>query len=187
MPQHLGYIRVSTTQQTHEQQRDVLERLGVERIFEDKMSGATTERPGLQALLGHAREGDTITVVALDRLGRSLVQMIQTIDDLNSRGVVLRSVRESVDFSTPMGQVVAAIFLALAQYERTLISERAAAAREAARVRGRQTGRPRALTREQTELARRMRSNGEHITTIASTLGVSRATVYRAVADAAAA
>lgn len=143
------------------------------------MSGARDDRPGLRDLMEYARAGDTVTVVALDRLGRSLPGIIRTIEELQSAGVIIRSLREGVDFSTSVGRMVAGIFASLAEYERTLISERAAAAREAARVRGRHTGRPRALTSEQAALACRMRSSGEPIPTIAKTLGVSRASIYR--------
>lgn len=180
--QQLGYARVSTTQQTLDQQLDALSRAGVDRVFQDKMSGTREDRPGLRALMEYAREGDTVTVVALDRLGRSLPGIIRTIDQLQQAGVPIRSLREGVDFATPVGRMVAGIFASLAEYERTLIAERAAAAREAARVRGRQTGRPRALTDEQAALARRMRDGGEPIAVIANTLRTSRATVYRVTA-----
>ncbi len=177
--QQLGYARVSTTQQTLDHQLDALKAAGVERVFQDKMSGTRDDRPGLKALMEYAREGDAVTVVALDRLGRSLPGIIRTIDELQQAGIVIRSLREGVDFATPVGRMVAGIFASLAEYERTLIAERAASAREAARVRGRHTGRPRALTDEQAALARRMRESGEHIAVIAKTLGCSRATVYR--------
>lgn len=177
--QHLGYMRVSTTAQHLEQQEDALRAVGVDRIFQDKMSGSRDDRPGLLALLDHARPGDTVTVVAIDRLGRSTVSVLQTIADLNQRGIVLRSLREGIDFSTPVGQAVAGIMASLAEMELALIRERAAAAREAARARGRQTGRPRVLSEPQAALARRLRASGEPIAIIARTLGVSRASVYR--------
>lgn len=180
MSRHLGYVRVSTTQQSLDQQHDALDGVGVERIFEDRMSGARNDRPGLLALLDYAREGDIVSVVALDRLGRSTIHVLQTIRDLHAQGIVVRSIRENLDFSTPVGQAVAAIMSALAEMERELIRERAAAAREAARVRGRHVGRPRALTDDQVELARRMRDAGESIPVIAQTLNTSRATIYRA-------
>lgn len=146
------------------------------------MSGARTDRPGLTKLLDVAREGDTIVVVALDRLGRSMMHVIETIELLNERGIVLRSLRESIDFSTPTGKMMAAVFAAMAEYERDLIKERAASARAAASARGKQTGRPRSLTDENVQLAKRMHDGGESISTIGKTLGVSRATVYRAIA-----
>lgn len=164
----LGYMRVSTTAQRLEQQEDALRAAGVERIFEDKASGARDDRPGLLAMLGHARTGDTVTVVALDRLGRSTLQVLSTLRELHERGIAVRSLREQIDFSTPVGQAVATIMSALAEMELGLICERAAAAREAARARGRQVGRPPALTSEQAALARRMRRAGESIAVIAS-------------------
>lgn len=177
--QHLGYMRVSTTAQHLEQQEDALRAAGVERIYEDKMSGARSDRPGLLALLDHARPGDVVTIVALDRLGRSTIQVLTTLNELNQRGIFLRSIRESLDLSSPLGQAVATIMSALAEMELSLIRERAAAAREAARARGKQTGRPRALTQEQAALAKKLRVSGTSVTEIASTLGVSRASVYR--------
>lgn len=180
----LGYARVSTSHQTLDQQHDALNAAGVERVFTDKMSGARDDRPGLAALLDYAREGDTIVVVALDRLGRSLSGVIKTIETLTERGIMLRSLREGIDYSTATGRMVAGIFASLAEYERELINERAAAAREAARSRGKQTGRPRALSADQVALARRMKAAGESVATICTTLKISRATAYRVLADA---
>jgi len=153
--------------------------LGVERIFEDKLSGARADRPGLAALLDYAREGDTVTVVAPDRLGRSLSGIIRTIEQLQSKGVALKSIREGIDYSTPVGKMVAGILGALAEYERTLINERAASAREAARGRGRQVGRKRVLNESKIAQARILRANGQTMAEICSTLGVARATLYR--------
>lgn len=175
----LGYVRVSTSKQTTDQQRDALEAAGVTRIFEDVVSGAKHDRPGLTALMEYAREGDTITVVALDRLGRSMTHVILTIEELQSRGILVRSLREGVDFSQPVGKMLAGIFAALAEYERALIRERADAAREAARKRGRQTGRPRALDKAKVDQAWRLREAGFTPSEIAATLSCSRATVYR--------
>lgn len=118
-------------------------------------------------------------MVALDRLGRSTLQVLGTLRDLHDRGIVVRSLREQLDFSTPIGQAVAMIMASLAELELSLIRERAAAAREAARSRGRQVGRPPALTPAQAALAMRERQAGVPITTIASNLGCSRASVYR--------
>ena len=178
----LGYARVSTQPQSLDQQIDALRAAGVpeDRIYEDKMSGSRTDRPGLDQVLQVAREGDTLVVIALDRLGRSMIHVIETIEMLNKRGVILKSLRENLDFSTPTGRLMASIFASLAEYERELIKERAAAARTAAHARGKQTGRPRALTDDQVALARRMHESGENISEISRTLGASRATVYRA-------
>ena len=178
--EQLGYVRVSTGKQSTDQQRDALETAGVTRIFEDVMSGAKSDRPGLKALVDYAREGDVITVVALDRLGRSMTHVILTIEELQERGILLRSLREGVDFAQPVGRMLAGIFAALAEYERALIKERADAAREAARLRGRQSGRPRALNKFQVEQAWSLRESGFTPSQIAITLKCSRATVYRA-------
>lgn len=182
----LGYVRVSTKRQSTDGQVDALVKAGVdpERIYSDVLSGARDDRPGLAALLAYAREGDEIVVVALDRLGRSLGHMVQTIRSLGERGVNLRSLREGIDFSTPTGRLQAALFSAMAEYERDLIKERAAAAREAAAARGRHVGRPRALTDEQVRTARTLRAAGTDITSIARALECSRASVYRATGGA---
>jgi DNA invertase Pin-like site-specific DNA recombinase len=183
----LGYARVSTQRQTLDQQLDELQRAGVplDRIYTDKMSGRRDDRAGLAALLDYAREGDTVVVIALDRLGRSLSGIIRTLGELTERGVMIRSLREGIDYSTPTGRMVAGIFAALAEYEHSLINERAEAAREAARARGKQTGRPRALTPAQLRQARQLRQAGESIADIVKTLGVARSTLYRALAEVA--
>lgn len=134
---------------------------------------SSADRPAAVALLDYAREGDTIVVAALDRLGRSLSHMVKAITDLQERGVNLRSPREGIDFSTPTSRLQAAIFAAMAEYERELLRERAAAAREAAEARGHHVGRPRALNPSQAGTARRMREGGFPIAEIAKT------TVYR--------
>lgn len=177
----LGYVRASTQRQSLDHQLDALKAAGVDpdHVYSDKMSGTRDDRPGLAALLTYARSGDTIVVVALDRLGRSLPMIIRTIDDLNQRGIAIKSLREGVDFSTPMGRMVAGIFASLADYERELIKERAAAARAAAKARGKTLGRKAALSPDQAQAARTLRETGTDITTIAATLGVSRATIYR--------
>jgi DNA invertase Pin-like site-specific DNA recombinase len=179
MAANIGYVRVSTNRQTLDKQYDSLNAAGVERIFEDKSTGAKFNRAGLLALLDYVRTGDTVTVESLDRLGRSMSEVIRTADDLHQRGIILRTLKEGIDYSTPTGRMIAGIFASLAEYERVLINERAADARAAAKARGKQTGRPRALTAEQTALVRRMRDAGESVPTIVSTLKVSRATVYR--------
>ncbi|HET9255766.1 MAG TPA: recombinase family protein [Pseudonocardiaceae bacterium] len=180
----LGYARVSTDHQSLDQQHDALVAAEVDRVFTDKISGTRDDRPGLAALLDYAREGDTVVVVALDRLGRSLAGIVRTVETLRERGVMLRSLREGIDYSTPVGRMVAGIFASLAEYERELIYERAAAARRAARARGKQTGRPRALTQDQVRIAQRMREAGEPVSVICTALKVARSTLYRALGDA---
>lgn len=177
----IGYARVSTDHQSLEAQRDALTAAGCERIFTDTMSGASESRPGLAALLDYARAGDTIVVVALDRLGRSLSRVIRTIETLTTAGVLLRSLREGIDYATPTGRMLAGIFGALAEYERELMHERAAAARAAARARGRHTGRPPRLSPAQARQVRALRDGGKSITDLVRTFAVSRATIYRAL------
>jgi len=123
----VGYARVSTGHQLLEAQCDTLTEAGCERIFTDQLSGVRENRPGLVELLGYVRAGDTVVVVALDRLGRSLSGVIRTVETLTERGgVLLRSLREGIDYSTPTGRMLAGIFAALAGYERELMHERAA-------------------------------------------------------------
>jgi DNA invertase Pin-like site-specific DNA recombinase len=177
----LGYARASTERQSLDHQLDALTAAGCTRTFTDKMSGTRDDRPGLRQLLDHVREGDVVVVVALDRLGRTLPGIIKTIDELQARGVELRSLREGVDFGSPVGRMVAGIFASLAEYERLLINERAAAARAAAKARGKRLGRKPALTPGQVESARSLYASDHSITDIAHTLGVSRATIYRAI------
>jgi DNA invertase Pin-like site-specific DNA recombinase len=183
MAKVVGYARVSTDHQLLDQQLDALNAAGCERIFTDHLSGAREDRPGLVALLGYIRDGDTVVVVALDRLGRSLSGVIRTIETLTEAGVLLRSLREGIDYSTATGRMLAGIFAALAGYERELMHERAAAARAAARARGRHSGRPAKLTAAQVRQIRALRTGGESITELVAGYGVSRATIYRALRD----
>jgi DNA invertase Pin-like site-specific DNA recombinase len=184
----LGYARVSTGHQSLDQQVDALAVAGVDtaRMYSDKLSGtsAREQRPGLAALLDYAREGDAIVVVGIDRLGRNAAEVMTTIRELGQRGIVLRSIREGIDTSNATGRMVAGVLASLAELELELGRERRSAAREARRARGQAIGRPRALTDEKVALARRMHASGESASTIADTLGVSRATLYRALAEA---
>ena len=183
----LGYARVSTDHQSLNQQLDALAAAGVqaENIHRDVLSGTSTreQRPGLAALLAYARPGDTIVVVGIDRLGRNAAEVMSTIRDLGERDIVLRSLREGIDTSTAAGRMVAGVLASLAELELELGRERRAAAREARRARGQHVGRPKALDSEKAALARRMHASGEPAKTIAETLGVSTATVYRVVAE----
>ena len=183
MGEMIGYARVSTQAQSLDQQYDALTAAGVTRSFSDRKSGARDDRAGLVEMLAYAREGDTVVVVALDRLGRSLSGIIRTVEILTGRGIVLRSLRESIDTSGPTGRMLLGIFGSLAEYERSLIAERSAVAREAARARGKQTGRPRALDSDQVALAHRMREAGETVPTICAALKVGRSTLYRLLAE----
>ena len=140
----VGYARVSTHDQTLALQQDALERAGCDRIFADTASGATAERSGLEDALAFARPGDTLVVWKLDRLGRSLPHLIETIARLQERGIGFRSLTEQLDTTTSGGKLVFHIFGALAEFERDLIREHTQAGLLAARAQGRRGGRPRA-------------------------------------------
>jgi DNA invertase Pin-like site-specific DNA recombinase len=186
----IGYARVSAGHQSLDQQLDALGAAGVDadRIYRDKLSGTSSreQRPGLTALLDFARPGDAIVVVGIDRLGRNAAEVMATIRELRDRDIVLRSLREGIDTSNATGRMVAGVLASLAELELELGRERRSAAREARRARGQQIGRPKALDKSKTALAQRMHTSGESASTIAHTLGVSRATVYRVLAEQAA-
>src|ERR1700741_4105279 len=181
----LGYARVSTGHQSLDQQLDALTSAGVDpkRVYRDKLSGASTreQRTGLAGLLDYARPGDAIVVVGIDRLGHNAAEVMTTIRDLGERGIVLRSLREGIDTSNATSRMVAGVLASLAELE--LGRERRSAAREARRARGQHIGRPKALDEKKAALAQRMNANGESASTIAAALGVSRATVYRVLAE----
>jgi DNA invertase Pin-like site-specific DNA recombinase len=179
----IGYARVSTARQSLDQQVDALIASGVqaERIYSDKLSGSRSDRPGLGQLLDYVREGDTVVVVGIDRLGRSAAEVMTTIKALLDRGIVIRALREGVDSSTPTGRAVLGIMASLAELELELGRERRASAREARSSRGLSVGRPRALTSDKVATLRRMHEAGEPVSVLAETFGVSRATVYRLI------
>jgi DNA invertase Pin-like site-specific DNA recombinase len=183
----LGYARVSTAHQSLDQQMDALTGAGVDaaRVYTDKLSGTSTrqQRRGLAALLDYARPGDAIVVVGIDRLGRNAAEVMTTIRELGERGIVLRSLREGIDTSNATGRMVAGVLASLAELGLELGRERRSAAREARRARGQSIGRPKALDKSKAALAERMHASGESASTIATTLNVSRATVYRVLAD----
>ncbi|WP_431072112.1 recombinase family protein [Microbacterium phyllosphaerae] len=178
-----GYVRVSTRRQTVDQQMDALLAAGVpaDNIYGDVISGAKWDRDGLSSLRKLMRSGDTLVVVALDRLGRSLSEMVKLLEWIVSEGIELRSLREGIDLTTPTGRMLAGIFASLAEYERALILERAEAARDAARARGRQVGRPKSMTAEQIEKARALLAADWSRVRVAKELGVSRASLYREI------
>ena len=186
----IGYARVSTAHQSLDQQLDALTAAGVEpnRVYTDKLSGTSTreQRPGLAALLDYARPGDAIVVAGIDRLGRNAAEVMMTIRELAEQNIVLRSLREGIDTSNATGRMVAGVLASLAELELELGRERRAAAREARRSRGQHIGRPKVLDEKKAALAMRMHASGESASTIANALGVSRATVYRVLAEQAA-
>ena len=175
----VGYARVSTTEQNIALQMDALKNAGCRKIFDDKLGGAGSDRPGLKAALGYVRRGDTLLVWRLDRLGRSLKDLIDIITSLEKRGIGFKSVQESIDTTTSGGRLIFQIFGALAEFERNLISERTRAGLAAARARGRQGGRPRALNEKKTELACQLYDEKKHsISEICEVLGISKPTLY---------
>jgi len=184
MSEFLGYARVSTAEQTAVLQQDALRAAGCSRIWSDTASGSRTDRPQLAAVFDHLRAGDTLVVWRLDRLGRSLPHLIETIGDLEARGVGFKSVQESIDTTTtPGGRLVFHVFGALASFERELIQERTLAGLAAARERGRRGGRPSVLSPAKLKQARKMIGEKTPVTEVAQVLGVSRATLYRRVPE----
>ncbi len=178
----IGYARVSTMAQDEALQLDALQRAAVDRVFIDRASGSIQDRPGLLSALECARQGDSLVVWRLDRLGRSLRHLIDVVRDLEQQGVALVSLTESLDTGTPGGRLVFHVFGALAEFERDLIRERTMAGLAAARARGRTGGRPTVWTEAKLKTARSMRDSGDYdVTSIAKVLGVSRASVYRAL------
>lgn len=178
----LGYARVSTAGQDLDGQVAALAAQGVEfgQVFTDKLSGAVdTDRPGLSALLHYAREGDTVVVTAIDRLGRSAAEVTRTIADLGERRILLRTLREGVDTGTPTGRAVAAIMATLAELELELGRERRAASRESRRARRLPATKPTKLTLERQQQLRRLVATGEPVHELAKAFGISRATAYR--------
>jgi DNA invertase Pin-like site-specific DNA recombinase len=178
----IGYARVSTDDQNLDLQRDALEKAGCEQIYTDRVSGTKAERKGLTEALSHLRKGDTLVVWRLDRLGRSLRHLIDTVTALQERGIGFKSLQESIDTTTSGGKLVFHIFGALAEFEREIIRERTNAGLSAARSRGKSGGRPKALTEKQVQMLNNLaadRSNS--IDEICKTLGISRTTFYRYV------
>ncbi len=179
----IGYARVSTQEQSIDLQKDALSKAGCEQIFTDTMSGAKAERPGLQEALSYMRPSDVLVVWKLDRLGRSLKNLIEVVTDLHSRGIGFRSLTESIDTTTSIGNFFFHVFGALAEFERDLIRERTQAGLAAARARGRKGGRPRAKgLNDEKKLAMALalyNDKRNSVKDICRTFGVSRATLYR--------
>ena len=178
----IGYARVSTTDQDLALQLDALAKAGCARVFEDQASGAKTDRPGLAAALGFVREGDVLTVWKLDRLGRSLPHLIETVNALEARGVSFRSLTEAIDTTTPGGRLVFHIFGALGQFERDLIRERTRAGLDAAAARGRQGGRKPVVTDEKLRRAQTLLAQGLTVREVAARVKVGKTALYAALA-----
>lgn len=179
----IGYARVSTDDQELSLQRDAL--ADCDRIFEDKATGVSTERSGLRSALDYARAGDVIVVWRLDRLSRSLKDLIEMVGNLEERSIGLQSIHESIDTTSSVGKLVFHIFGALAEFERNLIRERTQAGLKSARARGRLGGRPKALDRSKRELAVKLYKERNHtVSEICNLMGVSRPTLYSYVKEA---
>lgn len=176
-----GYARVSTDDQNPDLQHAALKNAGCRKVYTDRASGANAKRPELGKCLKALKSGDVLVVWKLDRLGRSLHDLIGLLDDLKARGVALRSVTESIDTATPTGRAMWQMVGILAELERSLIQERTKAGRAAAVSRGVRMGRKPLLTAQQVAHARKLREQGENPNAIAQSLGVSRRTLYRAL------
>ena len=178
----IGYARVSTEDQKLDLQHDALLKTGCQKIFDETASGALTRLPAREQLLNFARPGDTVVVFKLDRLGRSLPDLIELVNTLGQRGVGLRSLRESIDTTTPAAKLTFHVFCALAEFERDVVRERTRAGLLAARERGKKPGRPRSLNQQQIEMARTMMANPRlSARQVADQLGVHRTTLYRSL------
>jgi DNA invertase Pin-like site-specific DNA recombinase len=179
----VGYARVSTVEQNLDLQLDALTQAKCEKIFKDMKSGAKAERPGLSQALAYMREGDVLTVWKLDRLGRSLRDLIDTINALKERGVGFKSLQDAIDTTTAGGMLIFHIMAALAEFERALIRERTEAGLKAARARGRKGGRPRKFTREQErQIVLAMRNRATTMAEIRSLFKASDTTLRRIAA-----
>ncbi len=184
----VGYARVSTQDQHLELQRDALHAAKCERIFEDKMSGAKEARPGLTEALDFMRPGDTLVIWKLSRLGRTLKQLIETVQLLEEKGIQLRSLHESIDTTTATGKLLFHMIAAFAQFERDNMIENTRAGLQAARARGRKGGRPRKLDAKNVQLAKDLRKDhSRSIKEICELLQISRATFYTVTAEPASA
>ncbi len=175
----VGYTRVSTIEQHVALQEDALNKAGCGKIFHDSASGTKTDRPGLAAALEFVREGDVLVVWRLDRLGRSLLHLLETVNSLAARGIGFKSLSEAIDTTTSGGRLVFQIFGAMAEFERNLIKERTQAGLNAARSRGRKGGRPRLLDDQKAALARRLYDEKHHtIAEICRLVGVTKPCLY---------
>jgi DNA invertase Pin-like site-specific DNA recombinase len=180
-PSYLGYARVSTGEQTLDAQKDALRAAGCLEIFSDIASGAKTDRTGLEAAIASLKEGDTLVVARLDRLGRSMPHLVATVHELAARGVGFKSLAESIDTTSAAGRLVLHIFASLADFERELIRERTREALAAKKRRGEPVGRRRALSPSRVSAAREMLESGHGAAHVARILKVGRSTLYRAI------
>ena len=180
---NIGYCRTSTDSQNDSLQLEALKEASCEKIFSDVASGSKTDRVGLRECIEFARSGDVIVAWKLDRIGRSLKDLIETVNTLKARGIGLKVLTQNLDTTTPSGMLIFHVFGAIAEFEKSLIQERTAAGLKMARARGRLGGRPKALDKKQVAVAESLYGDGKtSVSQICKTLGVSRATFYRNIA-----
>lgn len=180
----VGYSRVSTAEQNSALQDDALRQAGCGKLFHDAASGVKADRPGLSAALDFMRDGDVLVVWRLDRLGRSLADLLESVGQLEKRGIGFRSVTEAIDTTTSGGKLVFHVFGAMAEFERNLIRERTKAGLSAARARGRLGGRPRVLDAPKIALARRLYEERKHtVKEICALLGITKPCLYDYLGD----
>ncbi|SDT42624.1 Site-specific DNA recombinase [Pseudarthrobacter equi] len=181
----VGYGRISTGSQDASLQEDALSKYGVEKIYIDTISGAKAERPQLQIMLDHLRSGDTVVVWKIDRMGRSLIHLVQLVEELQKKGVGLVSLTEGLDTRTEIGRFQLNILGSVAQWERDTIRSRVQAGVDSARARGRVGGRKPKLSAQKLKMAKTMYASKEYtIKEIADELVVSESTIYRAIREA---
>lgn len=175
----LGYARVSTQEQNLDLQLDALKEAGCERIYSEKISAVNPYKPELEKLLEHARAGDVIVVWKLDRLDRQTIRVIEFASKLKSMNIHIQSLTESIDTSSPTGEVVFHIFAVLAQHEKNMLLERTLAGQKAAREKGKHMGRKPSLSNEQWKAAKKLLLEDQPVSKVAEIFNVSRDTIYR--------
>ncbi|MBC8951063.1 recombinase family protein [Xenorhabdus budapestensis] len=175
----IGYARVSTRDQNLDLQIEALTRAGCEKIYQDKVSGVRAERPGLTMAMEMLREDDTLVVWKLDRLGRSVKQLVDMVGELHKKGVHFKSLTDAIDTGTPSGRFFFHVMASLAEMERELIIERTRAGLDAAREIGRKGGRKPKMTSSKLESAKKLLASGVPPKDVANNLGVSIPTLYR--------
>ena len=181
----IGYARVSTQDQNLDLQIEALTRAGCKKVFEDKISSSRAERPGLAKALEMLRDDDTLVVWKLDRLGRSVKNLVDLVGELHKRGIQFKSLTDAIDTGTPSGRFFFHVMASLAEMERELTIERTRAGLEVARQLGRKGGRKRQMTDSKIESARKLLANGVPPREVAQNLGVSVPTLYRWIPAAA--